>query len=113
MGDNVGERVLLKWRLPLAEVITDFFDHLQTTTHGYATFLYEPAGYEDVDLVKVDVKLNGDIVDALSFLALRDNAPKIARKYLAKLADLIPRQQFDIGLQGTVGKKVMAKERIK
>mmetsp|Transcript_122133 Transcript_122133/g.390616 ORF Transcript_122133/g.390616 Transcript_122133/m.390616 type:complete len:699 (-) Transcript_122133:72-2168(-) len=111
--DHTGERVLLKWVLPLAEVITDFFDRLQAITHGYATFDYELAGYQEVDLVKITLRLNGDPVDALSFFALRDIAPEVSRKYLLKLADLIPQQQFDVGLQACVGGKVVAKERIK
>jgi len=111
--DNTGERVLLRWQLPLAEVITDFFDRLQATTHGFATFDYEVTAYSEVDLVKVSVRLNGDAVDALSFFALRDRSSDVARKFLVRLAELIPQQQFDIGLQAVVGGKVVAKERIK
>jgi len=111
--DNTGSRVLLKWSLPLAEVITDFFDKLQAITHGFATFDYEMEGYQEVDLVKVTLRLNGDPVDALSFFAIRDNATTIARKYLVKLAELIPQQQFDISIQAMVGGKIIAKERIK
>lgn len=111
--DNLGERVLLRWSLPLAEVIVDFFDRLQAATHGFATFDYEPTGYAEVDLVKVNVRLNGELVDALSFFALRDRSSEVARKFLDKLAELIPAQQFDIGLQAVVGGKVVAKARIK
>lgn len=111
--DNLGERVLLRWHLPQAEVIVDFFDRLQAATHGFATFDYEPAGYAEVDLVKVNVRLNGEAVDALSFFALRDRSSEVARKFLDKLAELIPAQQFDIGLQAVVGGKVVAKARIK
>ncbi|CAK0912056.1 unnamed protein product, partial [Prorocentrum cordatum] len=111
--DSEGERVLLRWRLPLAEVITDFFDKLQSVTSGYATFDYEPSGYATVDLVKVITRLNGENVDALSFFALRDRASDVAKRFLEKLAELIPAQQFDIALQGMVGGKVVAKARIK
>lgn len=111
--DNDGVRVLLRWEIPLAEVIVDFFDRLQATTHGYATFDYQPVGYSEVDLVKVNVKLNGELVDALSFFSLRDRSSDVARRFLEKLAELIPPQHFDIGLQGVVGGKVVAKARIK
>lgn len=111
--DNLGDRMMMRYRLPQAEVITDFFDRLQATSHGYATFDYEPAGYSPVDLVRVNVKLNGETVDALAILALRDKAPDIARRFLEKLADMIPAQQFDIHLQGAIGGKVVAKARIK
>jgi len=111
--DNQGQRVLLRWHLPLAEVIVDFFDRLQAATHGFATFDYQPEGYAEVDLVKVNVRLNGEVVDALSFFALRDRSSEVARKFLDKLADLIPAQHFDIGLQALVGGKVVAKARIK
>lgn len=111
--DNLGERVMVRWQLPLAEVITDFFDKLQAASHGFATFDYEPEGYAEVDLVKVNVRLNGELVDALSFFALRDRATEVSKRYLEKLAELIPPQQFEIGLQGVVGGKVVSKARIK
>lgn len=111
--DNAGDRMLLNWELPLAEVIVDFFDRLQAASHGFATFDYEPGGFAEVDLVKVSVKLNGELVDALSFFALNDRSSEVAKKFLDKLAQLIPSQQFDIGLQGVVGGKVVAKARIK
>ncbi|CAE7851926.1 unnamed protein product [Symbiodinium sp. KB8] len=111
--DNAGERILMKWRLPLAEVITDFFDKLQALSHGFASFDYQPAGYQPVDLVKVGVRLNNEHVDALSFFALRAKAPEVSRKYLEKLEKVIPAQLFDIGIQAVVGGKVVAKVRIK
>merc|ERR1712050_98932 len=107
--DNTGERMLMRWRLPLAEVITDFFDKLQATTHGFATFDYEPNGFSEVDIVKINLRLNGEVVDALSFFALRDRATEVSRRFLDKLADLIPQQQFDIAIQALVGGKVVAK----
>merc|ERR1711920_69061 len=113
MGDSEGERVLLRWQMPLAEVIIDFFDKLQSVTSGFATYDYEPSGYSTVDLVKVVTRLNGENVDALSFFALRDRASDVAKRFLDKLANLIPAQQFDIALQGVVGGKVVAKTRIK
>merc|ERR1712137_227717 len=87
--DNVGERVLLRWKLPLAEVISDFFDKLQAVTHGFATLDYEPSGYQESDIVKVALRLNGEIVDALSFLALRSKAPQASNAFLEKLVKLI------------------------
>jgi len=111
--DNLGQRVLLKWRLPLAEVITDFFDSLQAVSHGFATFDYEPSDYGVIDLVKVNLRLNGEMVDALSFLAIRDNSTEVARRFCDKLAKLIPPEQFDVALQALIGGKVIAKSRIK
>jgi len=111
--DNAGERILVRWKLPLAEVVMDFFDKLQAVTHGFGTVNFEPAGYQSVDLVKVSVKLNGELVDALSFFALNDKSSDVARRFLEKLAELIPAQQFDIALQAVVGGKVVAKARIK
>jgi len=111
--DNMGQNVLLKFELPMAEVIIDFFNRLQSTTHGYATFDYEPAGYQEVDLVKICLRLNGEMVETLSFLALRDYASTAAAKFLAKLVTMIPPQQFEVGVQGVVGGKVVAKNRVK
>lgn len=111
--DNMGQNVLLKWELPMAEVITDFFNRLQSATHGYATFDYEPMGYKEVDLVKVSIRLNGEMVEALSFLALRDQASESAGKFLDKLVNMIPAQQFEINVQGLIGGKVVAKNRVK
>jgi len=112
--DNAGgDNFLLKWRLPQSEVLTRFFNDLQSATHGYATFDYEPGGYKDVDLVRVSIRLNGEVVDALSFLALRDQAQENAKKFLAKLSDLVPPAMFDIAIQAVIGGKVIAKSRIK
>lgn len=111
--DNMGSSVLLKWELPMAEVITSFFNRLQSVTHGYASFDYEPMGYQDVDLVKVGIRMNGEIVEALSFLALRDKASEVGSDFLAKLSTMIPAQQFEIGLQALIGGKVVAKNRVK
>lgn len=111
--DNAGERVMLRWRLPQAEVISDFFNALQSRTHGFATFDYEPAGYAEVDLVKVGIRLNGEPVSALAFLALREKAPSLAKTFLEKLEKIIPQQAFDINIQGVVGGKVVAKARVK
>lgn len=111
--DNSGERVMMTWRLPLAEVITDFFDRLQALSHGFASFDYQPSGYQEVDLVKVHLRLNGEVVDALSFFALREKAPEVSRRYLEKLEKLIPAQMFDVAIQAVVGGKVVAKARVK
>lgn len=111
--DNLGNSVMLKWELPMAEVIVDFFNKLQSATHGYASYDYEPMGFQDVDLVKIGIRLNGEMVEALSFLALRDKSSVSAAKFLEKLANMIPAQQFEINLQGLVGGKVVAKNRVK
>lgn len=111
--DNLGNKVLMTWTMPMAEVIVDFHSRLLSATHGYATFDYEPGDYQVVDLVKIVVVLNSEEVEALSFLALRDSATEVAGKYLAKLAQMIPPAQFEIGLQAKVGGKVVAKSKVK
>lgn len=111
--DTVGSRIMLRAKLPLAEVITDFFDRLQAASHGFATFDYQPVGYAEVDLVKVSVKLNDKLVEALSFFAIRNRAMEVSKKVLDKLAELIPQQQFEIILHACVGGKVITKARIK
>eukprot|EP00928_Gymnodinium_smaydae_P029613 TRINITY_DN22255_c0_g1_i1.p1 TRINITY_DN22255_c0_g1~~TRINITY_DN22255_c0_g1_i1.p1 ORF type:complete len:556 (+),score=66.82 TRINITY_DN22255_c0_g1_i1:239-1669(+) len=111
--DNMGENVLMKFELPMAEVVVDFFNRLQSVTHGYASFDYEPAGYQEVDLVKVCIRLNGEPVEALSFLTIREQASESAAKFLQKLAGMVPSQQFDIHLQALIGGKVVAKNKVK
>jgi len=106
------ERVMIFYKLPLNEILMDFFDQLKSRTKGYASFDYEMSGYEPSNLVKLDVKINDDPLDALSFITHRDKAYERGRQLVDKLKEVIPRQQFEIKLQAAVGAKVVAAERI-
>ncbi|MBQ6022489.1 MAG: elongation factor 4, partial [Clostridia bacterium] len=107
------DRVDIHYTLPLNEIIYDFFDALKSRTRGYASFDYELKGYERSNLVKLDVLLNGDLIDALSFIIHADKAYPRARKIAEKLKDNIPRQMFEIPVQVAIGGKVIARETIK
>src|SRR5690554_2426818 len=107
------ERVELTFDMPLAEIVFDFYDRLKTISKGYASFDYSPIGMRTSKLVKVDLLLNGNIVDALSALLHADNAYDIGKKICEKLRQLIPRQQFDIPIQAAIGAKVIARETVK
>jgi GTP-binding protein LepA len=107
------DRVELSFELPLAEIVFDFYDRLKTISKGYASFDYQPIGYQQSNLVKMDILLNGDQVDALSALIHRDNAHNIGKKICVKLRELIPRQQFDIAIQAAIGAKIISRETVK
>lgn len=107
------DRVELHYELPLNEIVYDFFDTLKSRTKGYASFDYELCGYRDSKLVKLDIMLNGDVVDALSFIAHADKAYPRARKMAANLKEHIPRQMFEIPIQAAVGGKIIARETVK
>lgn len=107
------DRVELSFDMPLAEIVFDFYDRLKTVSKGYASFDYSPIGMRTSNLVKVDVMLNGNVVDALSALMHADNAYSIGKKMCEKLKELIPRQQFDIPIQAAIGVKVIARETVK
>ncbi|WP_026836845.1 translation elongation factor 4 [Gillisia sp. JM1] len=107
------ERVELTFDMPLAEIVFDFYDRLKTVSKGYASFDYSPIGMRASKLVKVDVLLNGSIVDALSALLHADNAYDIGKKMCEKLRELIPRQQFDIPIQAAIGAKIISRETVK
>jgi GTP-binding protein LepA len=107
------ERVELSFDLPLAEIVFDFYDRLKTVSKGYASFDYSPIGMRSSKLVKVDILLNGNQVDALSALIHADNAYNIGKKMCEKLRALIPRQQFDIPIQAAIGAKIISRETIK
>ena len=107
------ERVELSFDMPLAEIVFDFYDRLKSVSRGYASFDYSPIGLRTSKLVKVDILLNGNAVDALSALVHADNAYTLGKKMCEKLKELIPRQQFDIPIQAAIGAKIISRETIK
>lgn len=107
------DRVELTFEMPLAEIVFDFYDRLKTVSRGYASFDYHPIGYKSSDLIKMDLLLNGEQVDALSALVHRSNAFDLGKRICLKLKELIPRQQFEIPIQAAIGAKVIARETIK
>jgi len=104
------QRVELHFELPLAEIVFDFYDRLKSISRGYASFDYQPKDYQDTDLVRMDIKLNGENVDALSALVHRSKAQYVGRGMCKKLRELLPRQQFMIAIQAAIGAKVIARE---
>ena len=106
-------RVTLSYELPLNEIIYDFFDALKSRTKGYASFDYELKGYEKSSLVKLDIMLNGDVVDALSFIVHTEKSYARARRIAEKLKEAIPRQMFEIPIQAAIGNKIIARETVK
>ncbi len=106
-------RVILYYTLPLAEILLDFFDKLKSSTRGYASFDYEFSDYIRADLVKVDILLNGDSVDALSFIVHKESAYPRARAMTEQLRKVVPRQQYEVRIQASIGAKVIASETIK
>ena len=107
------ERIELKYKLPLAEVVLNFFDQLKSRTQGYASLDYEPAGYMKSDLVRVDILLQGESVDAFSAVVHRDASYEYGRKMAERLKELIPRQQFEVPIQATIGGRIIARETVR
>ncbi|GGB82925.1 translation elongation factor 4 [Dyadobacter sediminis] len=108
-----SERVELQFLIPLAEVVFDFFDKLKTISRGYASLDYELSGYQESDMVKLDVMLNGEAVDALSAIVHRSKSYEWGKKLCEKLRELIPRQMFEIAIQAAIGQKIIARETVK
>ena len=108
-----GNRVELHYDMPLAEIVIDFYDKLKNITKGYASFDYHPIGFRTSKLVKLDILLNGEPVDALSTLTHVDNSVTFGRRMCEKLKELLPRQQFDIAIQAAIGAKIIARETVK
>lgn len=108
-----ADRVELTFEMPLAEIVFDFYDRLKSISRGYASFDYHPVGHMKSDLVKMDILLNGDQVDALSALIHRNNSQNLGKKICLKLKELIPRQQFEIAIQAAIGAKIISRETVK
>jgi GTP-binding protein LepA len=107
------ERLEIQYKMPLGEVVTDFFDQMKSRSQGYASLDYEPIGYEPGDLVKVDILIAGDPVDAFSSIVHKDKAYDYGKKMADKLKELIPRQQFDVPIQAAIGSKILSRQTIK
>ncbi len=107
------QRVLISFEMPLAELIVDYYDQLKSRSQGYASMDYEEAGYRAANLVKLDVMVAGDPVDALSLIVHRDSAQSIGRRLTEKLKELIPRQMFEVPIQAAIGSNVVARETVR
>ena len=108
-----AQRVLLAYEIPLSEIVVDFYDHLKSRTRGYASLDYVPAGYRPDDLVKLDVLVGGQPVDALSVIVHREQAFQKGQKLVTKMREVIPRQMFDVAIQAALGNRVISRANVK
>ncbi|AXK49312.1 elongation factor 4 [Aliarcobacter trophiarum LMG 25534] len=111
--DYIGARVLLEYNIPMNEIVMDFYDKLKSTTKGYASFDYEPIGFKEGNLKKLDVRVAGDIVDALSIIVPEDKSVSRGREFVKALKELIPRQLFEVAIQASIGNTIIARETVK
>ena len=111
--DYIGKRVLLEYDIPMNEIVMDFYDKLKSTTKGYASFDYEPVGFRPGDLKKLDVRVAGEVVDALSIIVPEDKAVSRGREFVKALKELIPRQLFEVAVQASIGSTIIARETVK
>jgi len=111
--DYLGKRVLLDYDIPMNEIVMDFYDKLKSTTKGYASFDYEPIGFRPGNLKKLDVKVAGDVVDALSIIVPEDKALSKGREFIKALKEMIPRQLFEVAIQASIGATIIARETVK
>jgi GTP-binding protein LepA len=107
------ERVLLEYEIPMNEIVMDFYDKLKSVTKGYASFDYEPMGYKKGDLVKLDVRVAGEVVDALSIIVPKQNAMSRGREFVKAMKEIVPRQLFEVAIQASIGNKIIARETVK
>jgi GTP-binding protein LepA len=107
------QRVLLSYRIPLSEIVVDFYDQLKSRTRGYASLDYAPAGYRAEDLVKLEVLVGGQPVDALSMIVHRDHAQQKGQQLVSRMREVIPRQMFDVAIQAALGKRVISRATVK
>jgi GTP-binding protein LepA len=107
------DRVIITYELPLAEVLFDFHDKLKSVTRGYASMDYELLGYRQNTLVRLDLMINGDSIDALSVIVHKDRAYHLGRSLALKLREIVPRQQFDVAIQAAIGSRIIARETVK
>ena len=111
--DYIGNRVLLEYDIPMNEIVMDFYDKLKSTTKGYASFDYEPVGFRPGNLKKLDVRVAGEVVDALSIIVPEDKAVSRGREFVKALKELIPRQLFEVAVQASIGSTIIARETVK
>jgi GTP-binding protein LepA len=107
------ERVVLNYELPLNEIVFDFYDRLKSASRGYASFDYEYLEFRKADMIKLDILINGEIIDALSLIIHKGNAYFRAKNLVSKMKDIIPRQMFEVVIQGAIGNKIIARESIR